>query len=51
MVLYLSTIREKMMRMQDMLTLTGFLEEANAIIFLENWDWREAFRLRKIEAP
>ena len=48
---YLSMIFEKMKQTQDMMTLTGILEEANEIIYLENWDWRVAFRLRKMEAP
>ncbi len=48
---YLSTISEKMKQAQDLLALTGILEEANEIMFLENWDWRVAFRLRKMEVP
>jgi hypothetical protein len=48
---YLSTISEKIKKAQDMKTLAGILEEANEIMFLENWDWRVAFRLRKMEAP
>jgi len=48
---YISTIREKMKQTQDMMTLTGILEEANEIIYLKNWDWRVALILRKMEAP
>ncbi len=48
---YFSTISEKMKQAQDMMTLTGILEEANEIIYRENWGWRVALRLRKLEAP
>jgi|GEM_PF-5928261 len=48
---YLSTISEKMKQAQDMKALTDILKEAHEMIFLENWDWRVAFRLRKMEVP
>ncbi len=32
-------------------TLKSIFEEANEIMFLENRDWRVAFKLRKLEAP
>lgn len=46
---YLSAISEQVKQAQDMVILTGILEEANEMIFLENWDWRAAFWLRKPE--
>lgn len=48
---YLTTISEKMKQAQDMKALTDILKEAHEMMFLENWDWRVAFRLRKMEAP
>lgn len=51
MVRYLSTISEKMKQAQDMKALTDILKEAHEMMFLENWDWRVAFRLRKMEVP
>jgi hypothetical protein len=48
---YLSTINEKMKQAQDMKELTEILKEAHEMMFLENWDWRVAFRLRKMEVP
>lgn len=48
---YLSTISKKMNQAQDIMILTGILEEANEIIYIENWDWRIALTLRKMEAP
>ncbi|MDO8724507.1 MAG: hypothetical protein Q7J35_00385, partial [Candidatus Methanoperedens sp.] len=48
---YLSMVSGKIKQAQDIQMLNGIMEEANDIIFLENWDWRVAFRLRKMEAP
>ncbi len=48
---YLTTISEQINMAQDMKALNGILEEANEMLFLENWDWRAAFWLRKMEAP
>jgi hypothetical protein len=48
---YLTSISEQINMAQDMKALNCILEEANEMLFLENWDWRAAFWLRKMEAP
>jgi len=48
---YLSTISEKMKQTQDANEMNDILKEAQEMMFLENWDWRVAFWLRKMEVP